>query len=250
MYNTHVNITIMARDRLWHTMRTLNTLWDTIGAVGKPSIPTWDLTILDDGSEDETRDAIEDWVKNHNTRGNVYLVRNMVSEGITGKCRNQVINCAEGRFGRGDFLYLSDNDVHFTDGWLQDLCLAYSLASFKELGLKVLGGWNHPFLHPNQTILVETLTSYGEDYYINLCDAIAGPSWLLEWETWDKYGPFDAHAVGVRQSEDWAVCQKIIQDGGVVGCLSPHVIYNTGATDTFGEQTPGSELMGRGHEIR
>jgi hypothetical protein len=74
-------------------------------------------------------------------------------------------------------------------------------------------------------------------------DAVAGYSMLMSWQTWDKYGPFDQHAVGVGQSEDFAVCQKVLKDGYRVGYVSPPVLTVTGLTNTLGGKVPGWEQL-------
>lgn len=65
----------------------------------------------------------------------------------------------------------------------------------------------------------------------------------MRWETWDKYGPLDAHASGVGQSEDYAFCQKIIQDGGKVGSIYPRCVLNCGLTNSFGQPSVGADFM-------
>jgi hypothetical protein len=53
----------------------------------------------------------------------------------------------------------------------------------------------------------------------------------------------DAHAKGVGQSEDWAFCQKIIKDGGRVGSVYPRVVFNCGITNSYGQPSPGADVM-------
>ena len=65
----------------------------------------------------------------------------------------------------------------------------------------------------------------------------------MKWDIWDEYGPQDAHAPGVCQSEDWKFCQDIIQDGGRVGSIYPRVVLNCGITNSMGEKAPGWDVM-------
>ena len=68
---------------------------------------------------------------------------------------------------------------------------------------------------------------------------------LMSWDTWDEFGGFDQHAKGVGQSEDFAVCQKVVKAGYKVGYVSPPVLVVTGLTNTLGEKVPGyGELKG------
>ena len=135
-------------------------------------------------------------------------------------------------WGRGEFLYFSDNDIYFTPGWITQLRPVFNV--------KVIGGQRHPFHGINHTS--PYLFGCG---FIEITDAVAGYSQFMEWSTWDKYGPFDAHTVGVCKSEDFAFCQKIVKDGGMVGYIDPPAVYHTGLTNSEGKAAIGSEQFQR-----
>ncbi len=190
------------------------------------------VTIVDDQSQKETALLLVDWVKEGTNKR--ILVRNTISRGV-GWARNLSIHVSETAFGRGELLYLADNDSYYTKDWLTHLLDVWPIA--KGMGCKILGGFNHPFQRPNETYSVT------QEYNLNIYNAVGTLSWLLEWETIDKYGTLSAHTKGVRQSEDWEFSQRIKNDGFKVGAITPHVVYHTGRTDTFGGLDPGAIYM-------
>ncbi len=184
----------------------------------------YNLTIVDDGS------AIPPMLH----EGEAYL-KVLNGQHITGQARNLGVYWSEKVFGRGDYLYLSDNDVYFTPGWAEKLIHALS---YIYSGSWVIGGWNHPYMQPH-----EGSKWRDQEIVVQTHDAIAGASQLMRWETWDKYGPLLANAKGVCQGEDWEFCQKIIKAEGRVGSIYPRVVFNCGLTNSYGVAAPGADLM-------
>lgn len=150
----------------------------------------------------------------------------------TGPARNECVRTSEQLFGRGHYLYLSDDDVYFTrPDWLSILVDTYENA--KKSGYVVLGGYNHPFNQPNFFL--------GGFYD---CYHVASQSMLMSWDVWDEFGPFcDTPAGKVCQSEDVDFCNRIRAAGYKVGVISPALLVNTGITNSFGEKIPGWELV-------
>lgn len=163
----------------------------------------------------------------------------MKSKGITGQARNLGVSWADTYWGRGDFLYLSDNDVYFTDGWLAKLTKMLGIGGKEPQPVELLGGSTHPFHGVNGILQSPAMPGFE----VRMHDAVSGYSHLMTWGTWDAFGPHDAHAVGIRQSEDWKFCQDIIGHGGRVGTIWPEVVYATGLTDTFGQPAIGADQM-------
>src|SRR5438552_13173853 len=95
------NVTLLARNRFVLTKQALDSLRGTENMT---------LTILDDRSDSPTRDLLE-------TYG---ALRNLKPIG-TGQARNIVIAASEQYHGRGEHIYISDNDVYFSRGWLRVL---------------------------------------------------------------------------------------------------------------------------------
>ena len=183
---------------------------------------SFNLTLVDDQSDD----LIE--VESPNA----CVLRIGRSNGVVSKIKNLGVYWSEHYFGRGDWLYMSDNDVFYTAGWSVHLIKQMDAGFFD--GYALLGGQNHPYHQPQP---VNKMLPFIREYH-----ALAGTSWLMPWSTWDKYGPLaESNAPGVGQSEDHAFCQKIRADGYKVGAVWPHVVIDTGITQTNGQLSPGHE---------
>lgn len=164
-----------------------------------------------------------------------YYINKEESKG-TGIARNTVIRWSEKIYGRGDYLYLSDDDVYFHPGWDSILPQAYDVAW--GLGFRVLGAYNHPFHHPIST------TPLWSNWYVREVQALALQSMLMSWEVWDEYGPFNATVPGeVCNGEDVNFCHKIQAAGYRVGVINPPVVANCGITNSFGKPIPGANLV-------
>lgn len=221
-----VNIVMLVKDRPQLTLQAVRTL--------RRNTPSelFNLTITDDGSRHH-----KEWSEWETPPNECSLEIGYPGCGITGQARNLGIYWAEKYWGRGDYLYLTDNDMYFTPLWLETLTDTYRDIRPE---FKVIGGWNHPFLQPH------TKAEWrNRDVIFCTHDAVAGASQLMRWETWDKYGPLDAHAKGVGQSEDWKFCQDIIKGGGRVGSIYPRVVFNCGVTNSYGQPSPGADIMTR-----
>lgn len=158
----------------------------------------------------------------------------------TGPVRNNAIRRSEAVFGRGDYLYCSDNDVCFTDPrWLEHLIEAYEKAW--EYGYAIVGAYNHPFNGPSENKL-NWIHYAGHSVYPVF--ALASQSMLMRWSVWDEFGPFCQTPAGkVCQSEDVDFSNRIREAGYKVGVISPWLLANTGITNSFGEPIPGWELV-------
>lgn len=220
--NETVNIVMLVKDRINLTTQTLSTLY-------KNTVPDmFNVTIIDDDSTSGKRwEALA-------ANMTVLTIRN--SKGITGQARNLGVYWAERYWGRAQWLYLSDNDVYFTPGWLDKL-VGVMLAA-EDYGFRIMGGWNHPFLRPREGF---STTYNGKT--VHEYDALTGASQLMRWDMWDKYGPLDAHAKGVSQSEDWKFCRDIAKDGGKIGAVHQRLVWNTGLTDTYGKAATGADVV-------
>ena len=205
---------------------------DSIGAFNGMTV-----TILDDQSGDETQSILNQWTRSCGGR----FVATSIENAGTGINRNAVIETSETLFGRGDYLYLSDNDVAFKPGWLNTLIFCYEKAW--ESGFRVLGAYNHPYHQP-----ISSLRVMGNDmftiYEVKEVLALALQSMIMKWEVWDKYGPFNRTTPGrVCDGEDVEFGNKIRADGGKLGVVSPALLVNCGITNSFGQKIPGWELV-------
>src|SRR5262245_18593015 len=157
--------------------------------------------------------------------------------GVTSRLRNLGVYWSEKQFGRGDYLYLRDNDVYFCPKWLEILLGLHETIQAEHISHHVLvGGWNHPYHLANSTQLMPdySIKNRMGFFEVRQHDAVAGASQLMRWSTWDQYGPLsDSGAHGVGQSEDTLFCSNIVKDGGFVGKVYPHVVLNTGVVNSL-----------------
>jgi GT2 family glycosyltransferase len=225
-----VNITVLVRDRFILTAQTLVSL--------RKTQETANVTIFDDRSGDKTRNLVDEWCLATENRS----VRNDNAIG-TGQARNLVIHASEVMWGRTGYLYLSDNDVVFSPGWMKTLIYCYE-AAWKK-GFRVVGAYNHPYHVPGPGVKVGRMTESGAKFYeVQEVNALALQSMLMRWCVWDDYGPFcDTPVDKVCQSEDVDFTNKIHAAGYKIGVVAPALVVSTGITNTFGEKIPGWELV-------
>lgn len=213
-----MNVVMLVKDR---PRLTHQALW----SIAKHTDVDYNLTIVDDGSHTETMEMLQMFSY---TQSNCALLRNETSKGITGQARNLGVYWAERYFGRGDYLYLTDNDVAFLPHWASSM--VGILTTGYPRGLRLLGGARHPYHQLN--------SAYGD---WDETDAVAGYSQLMRWHEWDSHGPLDAHAPGTGQSEDFAFCRKVIENHGKVGYVTAQVIVDCGLTQTNGSKAFGAD---------
>jgi hypothetical protein len=221
-----VNVTILVANRPRLTKQTLESLGDLSDIT---------VTIRDAAMNADVFDAVNDWAIDRSVTDLDYYIS---SEPMgTGPARNQVVKVSENRFGRGDYLYISDDDVFFKrPDWLSILIEAYDRAWL--YGYRVIGAYNHPYHHPIENVPVS------DNWSVNGVYAVATQSMLMRWSVFDEFGLFCETPVGkVCQSEDADFCNRIRAAGYKVGVISPSLLVNTGITNSFGEKIVGWELV-------
>lgn len=224
-----VNVTMLVHNRPRLTEQALTTLY--------PAGANTNVLLYDDASDNETAGLLMEWADGHDIRET--CVRGVLKSSGTGVARNAAILYSETTFGRGDYLYLSDNDTRFAPNWLRTLIDCYESAW--SAGCRALGGVGHPYHQLGQVLGV---CSTNVRYAVHEVMAQPLQSMLMRWEVWDKYGPFNKTTPGrVCDSEDVEFCRKIHADGFKVGVVSPALIVNTGITNSFGQKIPGWELV-------
>ena len=238
-----VDIIIPVLNRPEHTRQTLESLF------AHTDRSLYNLYIIDDGSDLETSDLIHDLCAQADV--DAYIGRNEVPVG-PGAARNLICQFITERSARSEFVYFSDNDVYFKEGWLERLLVIYKEYA-DDNKIKLLGGGCHPYQQNNSAILtdISIVTNDGpphnEPGNIGIKNAVSGYSHLLTWKSWDEFGPFDEGSRGLEEktgrSEDWALCQKIIQAGYFVGSIEPEVVIATGKTNTYGKDAVGQETF-------
>lgn len=220
------NITLLAANRP-------RLLRQTLGSIGDISNST--VTIRDCGMNNEVGHIVEEWCEG---KHNAESFWSNIPTG-TGPSRNEVIAKSEEYFGRGEYLYIGDDDTFFLQQeWISIITQAYDEAW--DHGFRAIGLYGHPF---NRPIDGEPGVEY-QHYTVYPVYALASQSMLMRWSVWDQFGPFcDTPAGKVCQSEDVAFSNKIREAGYKVGVISPALLVNTGITNSFGEHIPGWELV-------
>lgn len=211
------NVVMIAKDRPRLTAQAIRTLYRNTPR------ESFNLMVVDDGSQEETRRFIQSFEHYENFAA-IHLAKSI---GILGFLRNVGAWASERHFGRGTHIHFIDNDVAFFPDWLMRM-----EDQWPHLGV-IVGGNQHPY---HQTTL-----GWG---YFREVDAVAGYSMMMEWEAWDKFGPFDQHAKGTGQSEDFAICQKVVKAGWPVGYIHPPILAHCGIT-SGGKPAIGAELFER-----
>lgn len=186
----------------------------------------FNLTIVFDGVHE---DSMPGWLSCNKTMLGLYPPCYIV-----GRLKNLGAYWSEKQFGRGEWLCFLDDDMALFPGWLEKMT---ALAGSSNQ-LRLLGGVRHPFHGVN----IEQQTGR---YGWQSTDAVAGYCHFMRWSIWDKFGPYDAHAQGTGQSEDFAFSRKIVDVGGKVGYIHPPVMAHTGITDSSGKTILGANQIER-----
>lgn len=225
-----VNVCMVMKDRPTHTLAAVYSMCSTTKTTIK-------AVILDDCSEHTRISNVKarlPYLRQPSTECYFIIRENECPLGVGGS-KNAAVLASQEEYQRGDYLYITDNDVLFTPGWLGTLIEAIE----EHPQVKIVGGYAHPYNGTNQTLRGKVS--------VDIKNAVDGLSWLMKWETWDKYGTLMDNARGVRQSEDWEYCQRVRNDGFEVGVVYPHVVINNGIVDTFGEKIPDWERVLANH---
>ncbi len=211
------NIVMVVKDRLRLTQQALESL------ASHTNCNDYTLCLVDDNSQDF---RVRKLLHETSLRPNVTFIRIEKSAGVVARAKNIGAAWSRQTFGEGAWLYFTDNDTYFKAGWLPTL-VEYATGGEDRWNVKLVGGQSHPFHHAES------------DGSLSVLD---GPSWLLRWSTWEKYGPFPSDcAPGTCQSEEYPVCNRIREAGGKIWSIDPPVVIHTGLTNTKGEKAPGYE---------
>jgi len=219
------NFTMLVHNRPRLTQQALRSLGDCSEMT---------VTVLGHNCDPETQYVVTESLQHLDTDSSVCF---LWEQSGTGAARNRVIGDAEHYHGRGEFLYLSDNDVYFLrPDWLKILIANYEIG-WKH-GFCVLGAYNHPYHQHGARF------SGAEGYEIAEVSALALQSMLMKWEVWDRYGPFKRTTPGmVCDNEDVEFAWRIAANGFRLGVIDPPLLVNCGITNSFGGKIPGWEIV-------
>jgi hypothetical protein len=216
-----VNIVMLVRNRLKLTTQALNSLYEHTPQ------REFTLTVVDDDS-----DLLTSRMLNSLSYNNYSLLNVKHSGSVLSQLKNLGVHWTQQHFvhRKDAWLYISDNDVCFTAGWLQRIT---EVAQASETSrFRLWGGQCHPY----HQLMPTTISGLDE------AEVLDGPSWLMRWDTWNIYGPLDrTSAPGVCQSEEYPFCTRLRAARNRIGVVVPPVVIHTGLTNTFGQPAPGAE---------
>lgn len=236
-----VNIILPVLNRPKHTEQALTSLYESTDT------SLFDLTIIDDGSDIETKKLLlhlgDKLCRKYECDPIYCITRGEGESKGPGFSRNEGARFVTERGGRGKYIYHCDNDVYYQEGWLDSLIAVYEVVSKERVAL--LGASCHPYLQNNSVIELES-TPFPTNTTVGIKDAVSGYSQLMTWEIWDRFGEF-ATQEGLEKktgrSDDWEYCQRIIKSGLLVGSVEPELVVPCGKTDTYGDPATGQETF-------
>jgi hypothetical protein len=155
---------------------------------------------------------------------------------VLGQLKTLGVKASELRFGRGEFLYVMDNDGYYTQGWDTWVSEAATKAG-------LVGPYRHPYHHPT-----ETSFPLSDGKMFKECLSVQGIGHMMQWGVWDECGPYHGSAEGTNKGEDHELVRRVADSGALVGVVDPDVVYNCGLTDSYGNPCVGIETMGERRE--
>lgn len=231
------NVAMITRDRYNLLEQAIRTLLASCGeSVARTSTRPFTLLVLDDGSTDNRcQRLLQSLPKSH---CDLLVYRN--SSHWLGELKTSAVEASRGRFGRGDWLCIADNDTFWLAGWLERM---EQMAEASEpYGFRLWGGQNHP-AHQLWPVVKQPPTSTADGPLFSdmrECETLAGTHMFMRWDTWDLFGPMVSDGPGVLMGEDVRFCRKVRESGGRIGVASPPVVIDAGITSSNGQPSPGA----------
>jgi len=222
-----LNIVMLVKDRPRLTRQALESLVENTHG-------PWNLTIVDDDSSPETVYMLWDWRSRNRCIPSIIAAEDKHLG--PGRARNFGISLSEITYGRTGLLYTTDNDSYHLPGWDKTLLEVWNSPLRRSEGFEAIGGYAHAYQRPISQIQATA------GHSLNELAALGLFSWLMEWETYDKHGPFEPSTT-INGSEDWAMSQKIRKAGGKVGAVTPALVVNCGVISSDGKPCPGAATL-------
>lgn len=210
-----VSIIVLVHNRPELTRQTLDSLHTTLSTTKVDH----EVICVDNNSDLSTQKILEKFEFHH-------FIRLPQNTGV-GRGKNAGVAKA-----KGDYLYISDNDIYFYPKWLDTLVKAAQV--FPEA--KIIGAFRHP--NHGCPAPIER-----KDMVFEPSDQQVGSSWFLSRQTWEKFGPLlEDVPVG---SDDVHFCNQVTASGALVGSIHPYKVFHCGLHNTSGEWSPGGELRSK-----
>ncbi len=228
-----MNIIIVARNRHRLTEQALRSVLAHTANV------EFTLTVIDDDSEPPIEIQDKWWRGSHWCQG-VSVEAYRDAQHNLGALKNAGVTSSRDLFGtRSDeLLCILDNDICVFPGWAEKLWAA--LRYGYQFGFRLLGSCRHPYHEVNRML------GDGKGVEIFGTDAVAGYCHFLRWRDWKAFGPYpETGGAGAGQSEDHALCRRIVEAGFEVGYVDLPVLAHCGVTNTNGQPAIGAERFPR-----
>lgn len=127
------------------------------------------------------------------------------------------------------YIYFTDNDVYFEEGWDID-CMTV----LDQNIMGIVGADGHPLHSVVETRVVS-------DVLVCISTNQVGYSMMLRRGVWEKYGPFKHFPIGLYGAEDTTLCNTIKDNGYDIGYLSSRKVYHCGLVRSDGQKALGYE---------
>jgi glycosyltransferase involved in cell wall biosynthesis len=133
----------------------------------------------------------------------------------------------------GEFLYISDSDMYFKEGWLQALMRAYG----KEVA--VLGALGHPWWPTLEIKYFGGKPGIQAGLAVCFVEQQPGYSWFMRRDIWDRFGPLqEGVPYGVDDSQ---FCNRAKKAGLKIGHLKEELVLHCGIKRADGSITYGAQ---------
>lgn len=204
-----VSIVIPIHNRINLTKQCINSL------IKNTDKDKYELIVVDDDSTDGSREWLREQNLEHLIETNVHSCGAAKNIGMKHATYNTV--------------YISDGDMYFQEGWLEELLDVYS-----KLPPIILGSLGHQYW--------KTIQEYDQDgKAIYITEQQPGYSWMINKSIWYQCGPLlEGVAPGVDDTE---FCNKAKANNIFVGHLGSDKVLHCGIKRADGSITYGAEFI-------
>lgn len=175
----------------------------------------YELVVVDDDSTDGTRV----YLREQKSAGNIDKLIESANHSC-GTSKNQGIKEAS-----CEYIYISDSDMYFQEGWLEEL-----LSVYHKLPASILGSCGHPWWPTLRKMTID-----GRE--IHIVEQQPGNSWLISKDIWYKCGPL---LEGAKYGEDdTEFCNRAHKQGIFVSHLNSSKVLHCGVKRSDGSFSYG-----------
>ena len=155
----------------------------------------YELIILDDGSDAQTKEYLFDVIRQHKASTVVFNTDRNLGIGIAINRGFQI--------ARGDYLWKLDADLMYKPGWLTTV--THLLETYHEIGcMGLFKYWHEPCNFPDE--LIETLPEYH-----NVIDFV-GSAIGMRRETYERFGKWDELSESFGEDKQF---KEAVKEGGL-----------------------------------